>query len=61
MRAILLVLTAACCMYAFAEDVVRYAHGDAFVYENTGSRHLSAIRGYPMQQLLRVIAEAEHQ
>ena len=35
--------------------------GDAFIYEDTESQRLSAIRGYPIQQLLRVIAEAQRQ
>jgi len=32
--------------------------GDAFVYEDNESQRLLAIRGYPIQRLLRVIAEA---
>lgn len=35
--------------------------GDAFVYEDNQSQRLIAIRGYPMQLLLRAIAEASHQ
>ena len=35
--------------------------GDTFVYEDSQSRRLSAIRGYPIQQLLRVITEAQRQ
>ena len=35
--------------------------GDAFVYEDNESRRLIAIRGYPIQLLLRVIAEASRQ
>jgi hypothetical protein len=33
--------------------------GEAFVYEDNESQRLVAIRGYPIQLLLRVIAEAE--
>jgi hypothetical protein len=35
--------------------------GDAFVYEDNESRRLIAIRGYPIQLLLRVIGEADRQ
>jgi hypothetical protein len=35
--------------------------GDAFVYEDNESRRLTAIRGYPTQRLLRVIAEVARQ
>lgn len=35
--------------------------GDAFVYEDNESQRLIAIRGYPIQRLLRVIAEADRQ
>jgi hypothetical protein len=35
--------------------------GDAFVYEDNQSQRLIAIRGYPMQLLLRAIAEASRQ
>ncbi len=35
--------------------------GDAFVYEDHESQRLTAVRGYPTQLLLRVIAEAKHQ
>jgi hypothetical protein len=34
---------------------------DAFVYEDNESRRLIAIRGYPIQLLLRVIAEVDRQ
>jgi hypothetical protein len=34
---------------------------DAFVYEDNQSRRLIAIRGYPIQLLLRVIAEVDRQ
>ena len=33
--------------------------GDTFVYEDNRSPSLSAIRGYPVKQLLRVISEAD--
>jgi len=33
--------------------------GDTFVYEDHRSLRLSAIRGYPVKQLLRVISEAD--
>ena len=33
--------------------------GDAFVYEDNESRRLVAIRGYPIQLLLRVISEVD--
>lgn len=33
--------------------------GEAFVYKDNESQRLVAIRGYPIQLLLRVIAEAE--
>ena len=32
--------------------------GDTFVYEDNQSRRLNAIRGYPVQQLLRVISDS---
>lgn len=35
--------------------------GDAFVYEDNESRRLVAIRGYPIQPLLRVISELDRQ
>lgn len=35
--------------------------GDTFIYEDNESRRLSAIRGYPIQRLLRVIREADRQ
>jgi hypothetical protein len=35
--------------------------GDAFVYQDNESRRLTAIRGYPIQRLLRLIAELDRQ
>jgi hypothetical protein len=38
----------------------RYAiDDDAFIYEDTKSRRLNTIRGYPVKQLLRAISEAD--
>ena len=34
---------------------------EAFIYEDNESRRLTAIRGYPIQALLRVIGEADRQ
>ena len=33
--------------------------GDTFIYEDTKSRRLNAIRGWPVKQLLRAISEAD--
>ena len=33
--------------------------GQMFIYEDTGSHRLTAIQGYPVQQLLRAIDEAK--
>lgn len=35
--------------------------GDTFIYEDNQSRRLSAIRGYPIHRLLRIISEADRQ
>jgi hypothetical protein len=34
-------------------------NGDSFVYEDDRSLRLSAIRGYPVKQLLRIISDAD--
>jgi hypothetical protein len=47
--------------YAIGWQGRYWIDGDAFVYEDNESQRLIAIRGYPIQLLLRAIAKASRQ